>query len=532
VGALRRDAARARLINTRTTHVTRVQLKSGDPTQEKLDLLATLLFEGEKPEAAIDEAAGGKASRAVRLGDFKGKPRQSALFYGEEGRAARVLLVGLGAKKGATADRVRRAVGAVIGEARRLELKRVGVVLPASLPAGVEAAAAAAAAAEASVLADYAFDRLKSQDEAKSGKSASQKRGRPELTLELFAAKGAQAAPAREVLRAVTVAECTNLARDLANEPSNRMTPTLLANAAREAGREAGFKVKVLGPDEMKQLGMGSLLAVAQGSHEPARFIQMEHAPKGGAKPKGGPIVIIGKGITFDTGGISIKPADKMWEMKFDKSGGCAVIGIMAAIARTKLPLRVIGLVPATENMPGGGAVKPGDVVKALNGKSIEILNTDAEGRLILADALAYSARFKPSVVIDMATLTGAVLVALGDIRAAVMGNDEALSDALRAAGEATGELLWPLPMDDAYGEHVKGEVADVKNLGKGRDAGSIAGGWFLKHFVPEGAAWAHLDIAGTAWASGDPGKGYLGKGATGYGVRLVCEYLRARAGG
>lgn len=501
--------------------MTRVHLQSTAPDQQKLDLLAVLLFEGDKPDAALDELSGGKAARAVRLGDFKGKLRQCAMFYGEDARAARVVLVGLGARKGANADRVRRAVGTAVSEARRVEARRLGVVLPATLPHGLHQAQLAAAAGEAAVLADYAFDRHKSAQDGEA------KKARPELTVDVFAGKDAQAA----LDRAVTVAQAANLARDLANEPANKVTPTVLANAAREAGRSAGFKVKVLDPDEMKKLGMGSLLAVAAGSHEPARFIQMEYGPAKG-KPKGGTVVVVGKGITFDTGGISIKPADKMWEMKFDKSGGCAVVGLMAAVARTKLPLRVIGLVPATENMPGGGAVKPGDVVRALNGKTIEILNTDAEGRLILADALAYSARFKPDVVVDMATLTGAVLVALGDVRAAVMGNDEALSDALQAAGEATGELLWPLPMDDAYGEHVKGEVADVKNLGKGRDAGSIAGGWFLKHFVPEGVAWAHLDIAGTAWASGDPGKGYLGKGATGYGVRLMYEYLRARCEG
>lgn len=499
--------------------VTRVQLQSAEPSQQKVDILAVLLFEGDKPESALDEAAGGKAARAVRLGDFKGKLRQTALFYGEDAKAARVLLVGLGPRKGANAERVRRAVGTAVGEARRLEVKRLGVVLPATLPAGLHQAELAAAASEAAVLADYAFDRHKTQ-------SGEKLKAKPELTVEVYAGKDAQAA----VDRAVTVAEATNLARDLGNEPSNRVTPTVLANAARDAGRAAGFKVKVMDPEEIRRLNMNALLAVAQGSHEPARFIQMEHAPKG--KTKGGTVVIVGKGITFDTGGISIKPADKMWEMKFDKAGACAVIGLMSAVARTKLPLRVIGLTPATENMPGGGAVKPGDVVRAANGKTIEILNTDAEGRLVLADALAYSARFKPDVVIDMATLTGAVLVALGDVRAAVMGNDEGLSDALRAAGEVTGELLWPLPMDEAYGEHVKGEVADVKNLGKGRDAGSIAGGWFLKHFVPDGAAWAHLDIAGTAWASSDPGKGYLGKGATGYGVRLVYEYLRARCEG
>ncbi|MBX3467117.1 MAG: leucyl aminopeptidase [Planctomycetes bacterium] len=502
--------------------MTRVQLKANDPAQEKLDLLAVLAFEGDKPEAAIDELTGGKAARAVRLGDFKGKARQTALFYGEDGKVARVLLVGLGPRKGATVERVRRAAGAAAGEARRLEVRRLGLALPATLPAGLHQAEVAAAAAEAAVLADYAYDRFKGQA------GGEPKKPRPELAVEVFAGKDAQAA----VDRAVAVAQGANLARDLANGPANHMTPTLLASAAREAGRTHGFKVKVLDPDEMKRLGMGALLAVAQGSHEPARFIHMEHAPKGKAKPKGGTVVVVGKGITFDTGGISIKPADKMWEMKFDKAGGCAVVGLMAALASAGLPARVIGLVPATENMPGGAAVKPGDVVRALNGKSIEILNTDAEGRLILADALAYAARFKPDVVIDMATLTGAVLVALGDVRAAVLSTDDALADALRAAGDATGELLWPLPMDDAYGEHVKGEVADVKNLGKGREAGTIAGAWFLRHFVPEGAAWAHLDIAGTAWASGDPGKGYLGKGASGFGVRLLFEYLRARCEG
>lgn len=502
--------------------MTRVQLKPGDPTQEKLDLLAVLLFEGDKPEAAIDAVTGGKAGRAVRAGDFKGKLRQMAMFYGDDGKASRVLLVGLGPRKGATAERARRAAGTAAGEARRLELRRVGVVFPATLPAGLQQAQLAAAAAEAGVLAGYTFERHK----GKAGDAS--KKARPELAMEVFAAKDAQAA----VDRAVAVAQAANLARELANEPANHMTPTIMASAAREAGRAAGFKVKIIEPAEMERLGMNALLAVAQGSHEPARLIQMDYTPKGARAAKAGTVVLVGKGITFDTGGISIKPSDKMWDMKFDKAGGCAVIGLMAAIARTKLPVRVVGLVPATENMPGGGAVKPGDVVRALNGKTIEILNTDAEGRLVLADALAYSARFKPDVVIDVATLTGAVLVALGDVRAAVMSTDDALANALRAAGEATGELLWPMPMDDAYGEHVKGEVADVKNLGKGREAGTIAGAWFLKHFAPEGAAWAHLDIAGTAWATSDPGKGYLGKGATGFGVRLVYEFLRARCEG
>ncbi len=522
--------------------MTHIQVASTGPAEAELDLLALLLFEGDAPDDGVDKALGGRVARAARLGDFKGKLKQTTLVYGDEGKggATRVLLVGLGPRKGASLERVRRATGAAVGEARRLDARTLGVLGPAKLERGLDPISIAAASAEAAVLADYAFERHKTksaQAAEPAGKKVKAKRtkatkaeapkAKPPLRVELFA----PAAAADEVANAVAIAEATNLSRDIANEPGNVVTPTVLGQQALAAGKKAGLKVKVLGPAEVKAEGMNALAAVAQGSHEPCSFIVMEHAPPKGKAAKG-TVVLVGKGLTFDSGGISIKPADKMWEMKFDKCGGTAVIGAMIAVARLGLPLHVVGLVPSTENMPGGGAIKPGDVVRAANGKSIEILNTDAEGRLILADALSYAARYEPAVVIDIATLTGAVVVALGDIRAAVMGNDQPLEDALRAAGDATGELLWPLPMDDAYGEHVKGEVADVKNLGKGRDAGSIAGGWFLKHFVPEGAAWAHLDIAGTAWASSDPGKGYIGKGATGYGVRLLVELLRQRAKG
>lgn len=497
--------------------MTKVSIQGGSAAQKRVDLLAALLCEGDKPGPLVEEASGGTAGRVIALGDFKGKPRQRALLYpgGREG-PVRVLLVGLGARGKTTREAVRRAVGTAVQEARRLGARRLGVVGPSKLPEGLSEEALLSAAAEAAVLADYAFDRYQSR--------AGEEEARPagKLVVDLFGEKRHRAA----VEQAVGVAEATNLTRDLANEPGNVATPRHMAEVARRAGRTHGFKVKVIEPAEMRRLGMRALLGVSQGSSEPPRFLVLDHAPR---RARGKPVVLVGKGLTFDSGGISIKPADKMWEMKFDKCGGCAVIGAVAAAARAELPLRVIGLVPCSENMPGGGAQRPGDVVRAITGKSIEVLNTDAEGRLILADALGYAARFEPETIVDLATLTGAVVVALGDVRAAVMGTDEGLIDELRRAGDAAGELLWPLPLDDAYGEHVKGDVADVKNLGKGRDAGSIAGGWFLRHFAPKGARWAHLDIAGTAWASSDPGKGYLGKGATGFGVRLLFDFLRAR---
>lgn len=500
--------------------MTKVEAKGGDPLGSRLGALAVLLYEGERPPARVNEATGGAAQRAVRLGDFRGKAGQQALLYGS-GRTPRVMLVGLGPRKGAGAETVRRAVGEAVRLARRLELKSLGVLPPEKPARGLSAADAAGVVAEAAALAAYGWS-LKTEEGGKKGGRRPAKG--PELKVQVFA-EGAAAKAA--VRRAAAVAEGTNLARELGNLPGNLGTPTALAQAAQKEGRRAGFKVKVLLPADMKRLGMGGLLGVAKGSAEPPRFVHMEYSPRGA---KGPPVVLVGKGLTFDSGGISIKPSDKMWDMKFDKCGGCAVIGALSAVARAKLPLRVVGLVPSTENMPGGRATKPGDVLTALNGKTIEVQNTDAEGRLILADALAYAERLKPAAIVDFATLTGAVMVALGDQRAGVMGTDEGLCEALRKAGEASGERVWPLPLDEGYGDYVKSAVADVKNLGKGRLAGSISGGWFLRHFVPEGVPWAHVDIAGVAWNSSDPGKGYLGQGATGFGVRLAFEFLRARA--
>jgi leucyl aminopeptidase len=295
-----------------------------------------------------------------------------------------------------------------------------------------------------------------------------------------------------------------------------------IAAAAAEAARAAGLDVEVLDRDRMQQLGMGALLGVAQGSEQPPTFIILEHR---GARPEQDNIVFVGKGITFDSGGISIKPAEGMERMKYDMSGGAAVMGALRAAALLKVPRNVIGLIPATENLPSGRATKPGDVHRAMNGKTAEIINTDAEGRLILADALAYASRYKPVACVDLATLTGACVVALGHEAIGMMGNTqgETLMNRLRLAGVRAGERVWQLPLWDEYLEHVKSDVADVKNVGMGRAAGTIAGAAFLVKFV-DGYPWVHLDIAGTAWA--DREQPYKPKGGTGVGVRLLTQML------
>ena len=308
------------------------------------------------------------------------------------------------------------------------------------------------------------------------------------------------------------------LAKEWANRPANHATPSHLAQAARALAKHRGMSCKVLGPREVERLGMGAFLAVARGAVEPLRFIVMEYKS---AQAKGAPVVLVGKGITFDTGGISMKPAAEMDEMKFDMSGAASVLGVFEALAHLQPALHVVGLIPATENMPDGQAVKPGDVVTSMSGQTIEILNTDAEGRLVLCDALTYAERFKPDAVIDIATLTGACVIALGAVRSGLFTPDDKLAEALMRAGEASEDLCWRMPLDDEYAEGLKSRFADVANVG-GRAAGSVTAAKFLQRFASQ-LPWAHLDIAGTAWRSG------AAKGATGRPVALLLEYLLAR---
>jgi leucyl aminopeptidase len=325
------------------------------------------------------------------------------------------------------------------------------------------------------------------------------------------------------VRRAQTVCEATVIARDLENAPGNEIYPESLAAEAKKAGRAHGFSVKVFDERRIRALGMGGLTAVGQGSSKPPRFILMEYNPGGTRKQK--TAVLVGKGITFDSGGISIKPSANMAEMKMDMSGAAAVIGTLCAAADLKLPVRIIGLIPAAENLPGGRALKPGDIITHLNGKTSEVDNTDAEGRLVLADALAYATRFKPDVVIDLATLTGAVVVALGHYATGMLGNNDAVMAQLKAAGEETYERVWQLPMFEEYERLVRSDVADVKNVG-GRWGGAITGAMFLKQFIGD-YPWVHLDIAGTAII--EEATEYVPKGGSGVGVRLLIEFLGKR---
>jgi leucyl aminopeptidase len=310
------------------------------------------------------------------------------------------------------------------------------------------------------------------------------------------------------------------VAKEWANRPANHSTPTMLADAAKSIAKAGPFKCEVLGPKEVTKLGMGAFLAVAKGAAEPLRFIVLRY---NGAAAGQAPVVLVGKGITFDTGGISIKPAAEMDEMKYDMCGAASVLGVFKALGELKPAINVVGLIPATENMPDGLAVKPGDVVTSMSGQTIEILNTDAEGRLVLCDALTYAERFKPQAVIDIATLTGACVIALGAVRSGLFSSDDALAQALQSAGDASGDACWRMPLDDDYAEGLKSRYADVANVA-GRQAGSVTAAKFLQRFASR-FSWAHLDIAGTAWKSG------AAKGATGRPVGLLLHYLLAQAG-
>ena len=467
--------------------------------------------------AAVDGALGGQLTALRERGDLRGAEGDTLLLFPASGTipAERLLLVGVGKADGVTAERLRRAGGTTAKQAARLRVTSAAFVLPAS---GVSAADAARAVAEGAVLGAYTFSELKGRAEDAPAPVAL-------ADLAILAPEGADEAAAREAARVgEIVARAENLARDLGNRPGNVATPSHLAETAERIAREHGMEVTVLGPEAMEKEGMGALLAVARGTDEPPRFIVLEH--RGG--PQGQkPLVLVGKGLTFDAGGISIKPAAGMEEMKFDMCGGAAVLGAMQAIGELKAPVNVVGIVPSSENLLGGKAMKPGDIFRASSGKTIEVVNTDAEGRLILADALVYARRFQPAAVLDAATLTGACVIALGHQATGIMGNDDALLDEVRAAGERTGERCWALPMFDEYREQIKSDYADIKNSG-GRPAGTITAAWFLREFV-EGFPWVHLDIAGTAY--GDGKLAYLTKGSTGAPTRLFVDWVLSRAG-
>jgi leucyl aminopeptidase len=459
---------------------------------------------------AIDRASRGQIRSLVRSGDMEGKAGTTRLLYKVPGTAAeRVLLVGLGKEAGR--KQFRDAVRAAVNALQETGAKEACLFLSDVPVRGADAAWKARHAVMAGAEAAYRFDQMKSKK--------SQPRALSRLVLGV-AARTSQAALEQGLRQGEAIAAGIALARDLGNLPGNVCTPTYLAQAAVKLAKECKLGVEVLERKDMERLGMGALLAVAKGSRQPPRFIVLRH---NGKPKKSKPVVLVGKGITFDTGGISIKPSAEMDEMKFDMCGAASVLGTMRAVAEMDLGLNVIGLIPSTENMPGGAASKPGDIVTSMSGQTIEILNTDAEGRLILCDALTYAERFDPQAVIDIATLTGACIIALGHVCSGVFANDDGLAREILAAGEDAWDRAWQLPLWDDYQDQLKSNFADFANIG-GRPAGSVTAACFLSRFTKR-YQWAHLDIAGTAWRSGKE------KGATGRPIPLLASFLMKRAG-
>jgi leucyl aminopeptidase len=478
------------------------------------DTLAFGLFDGEQLAPGAPPELGELLSSGEAKGTFK------ALALAHAG-GKRCLAVGLGSRKDFTAERARVAASVVGERARELATHRLCWQAPGGPGEDhQQVAEIVEALVEGTILAGYRFEMHKSKPAGDE---------EPKHLEQLLIAVPAEALAGEEaemaVARATTVAEAVNAARDLQNRPGNDLTPAALASYALALGEEIeALQVDVQGREGIEGLGMGAFAAVAQGSEEEPALIVLKYDGLG-AKGVGGPLIaFVGKAVTFDSGGISLKPGAKMAEMKFDMSGGAAVIEAVAAIARLALPVKIVAVVGATENLPSGRAVKPGDIVKAANGKTIEVNNTDAEGRLVLADCLCHAVSLGAERIVDLATLTGAVIVALGSTYAGLMSNDEELSEHVTEAGTRTGEIVWRLPLHEEYDELVKGKYGDLDNAPEAHKAGTIVGASFLANFAGD-VPWAHLDIAGSAW---DLDRAYVGKGASGYGVRLLVELARS----
>jgi leucyl aminopeptidase len=481
------------------------------PAGHETPLLALALTRGPLPAslAALDQQTGGAIGRVLSSGDFTGKRDETAVLY-PSGPAARVLLVGLGKAEEVDRGVLRRAASIAAKRARSFGVPRAAFHLPAEACGTVSPSEVGQAIAEGSAQGAWQYNEMKKPAEDKKPPlermELLSQDGRPELS--------------RGHATGQAIGAGQTFARSIQVLPGNVCTPSFVAERARELAQRYGFEITVLDKAAIIREKMGALMSVAQGSAEEPRFIAIEY--KGSAAA---PVVLVGKGVTFDTGGISIKPAQNMEDMKYDMSGAAAVLGTFEMLGRLKPSVHVVGLIPSTENMPSGTAVKPGDVVTSHLGKTIEIINTDAEGRLILADALSYARRYDPAAVVDIATLTGAIVVALGHSASGVMGSDDKLVEELRAAADRADERIWPMPLWDDYRDLMKSDIADVKNSG-GRPAGSISAGWFLREFV-ESFPWAHLDIAGTAYTEREDASRV--KGPTGVGVRLFSEFLLAR---
>jgi leucyl aminopeptidase len=489
-------------------------VKTGSPDKPRSGCIVLGVFEGRKlsPAAqAIDAAARGHIAEVLKGGDLEGKIGGTLLLHKVPRVGAdRILLVGLGRERDLAETQFRAALTAAVRVLRTLGIADVAIPLTATVK-GRDIGWMAEQVVLAVKDGTYRFDRMKSKPPAA-------KRTWKKVTI-VVAGKGSVSAAERGAARGEAIGEGIALAKDLGNLPGNVCTPTYLAEQAQELAKRHGMKAEILERKDLERLGMGSFLAVAQGSVQPPKLIVLEY--RGGAKNEA-PVALVGKGITFDTGGISIKPAGEMDEMKFDMCGAASVFGTMRAVALMRLPINVVGEVPATENMPDGNAIKPGDVVTTMSGQTVEILNTDAEGRLVLCDALTYVEKYKPAAVIDIATLTGAMVISLGHVATGMFSNNDGLAREVIDAGTASWDRAWHLPMWDDYQDMLKSNFADFPNIGT-RAGGSITAACFLSRFT-KAYPWAHLDIAGTAWKSGAE------KGATGRPVALLSTFLAKRA--
>ena len=483
--------------------------------EANVEALAVAVFKNEKANDGLlkdlDKFTGGLISQVIKDEDYKGEAGETALIRfiaNGKVKAKSLLLVGAGDRN----DYNAASVAAVAGGAARFLRKRNVKSFALAPRSGETALEVAKCAAQGVVTSQFDIDKYRKD------------KNKQEITNFVLFVEGAKPADLKNGLsQGEIIGDSMNFTRDLANEPPNILTPTEMANRAKAMAKQTGLKCEILDEAKMQKLGMGSLLSVSYGSEQPAQLIILKYTPQKSTGKKGELLAYVGKGITFDTGGISLKPGDGMGAMKYDMSGGATVLGTMRAIALLKPTIPVLGIVAAVENMPDGKATRPSDVVTAMNGKTVEILNTDAEGRLVLADAVAYAEKQGATKIVDMATLTGAVIIALGDQNTGILGNDQEFVDEIIETGKEVGENFWQLPVSKEYSKQIKSDIADIKNIGPRGKAGTIMGAVFIQEFVDK-AKWAHLDIAGTAWS--DEGKAHQGKGPTAVAVRTLVKYV------
>jgi len=484
-----------------------------------VEALAVAVFKDEKASAGLlktlDESAGGLISRVIETEEFAAKPGETAYFLlsGKGLKAGRLLLIGCGDRGAYKAAQISRMAGTASRFLRSKNASSIAIVPRADGEAGKIAQTAMVGA----IMGLFEPDKYRTKD----------KEQRELQRIAVVIEGGDKKKLQQGSERGRIIGEAVNFTRDLANEPGGYLTPTILAERAQRVAKKFGLSIDVLDQRQMEKLGMGSLLGVSRGSDEPPKLIVMKYEPrKAGRRKQNGLLALVGKGITFDSGGISLKPGENMELMKYDMTGAATVIGAMQAIAQLQPSIAVVGVAPCSENLPSGKATKPGDILRAMTGKTIEVINTDAEGRLVLADAIAYAKKLGATQIIDMATLTGAVSIALGDVNTAILGTDQILIEQVIEAGREVGEKFWQLPLDDEYSNQIKSDIADIKNIG-GKKAGTITAAAFLKEFAND-TSWAHLDIAGTAW--GDTAQPYRSKGPTGVAVRTLIEFIEASA--